>query len=209
MPKKNVLKKSDIYAIVDAQTCHRRNISSLLKNLIKNKVGIIQIRDKGSVWINTLKRARLAKKTIKNKALLIINDYADICILSDCDGIHLGQEDMPIETARKILGNDKIIGISCHCLKQAESAQRQGADYISFGPIFKTPLKKERKAIGLKELGEIKRKIRITFFIISGIGIKEMEVVRPLRIKRIAVCRAVCESNNLKKEIKQLRNCLN
>jgi len=130
-------------------------------------------------------------------------------LLSGSDGIHLGQEDMSIESARKILGKNKIIGVSCHCLEEAKLAQRRGADYISFGPVFKTPLKKKRRAIGLRELGEIKKKIKIPFFIIGGIGIEEMKGMRPLKIKRIAVCRAVCQSKNLKEDIRKLRSCLN
>lgn len=156
-----------------------------------------------------LKNAHLAKKIIKNKAFLIINDYVDICILNNADGVHLGQKDISLESAKKILGNNKIIGISCHNVREAKLAQRQGADYISLGPIFKTPLKRERKATGLKEITTIKKEIKIPFFIIGGIDIHQMKIMQLLKIKRIAVCRALCQSKDLKEKINQLRSYLN
>ncbi|MDD5617754.1 MAG: thiamine phosphate synthase [Candidatus Omnitrophica bacterium] len=209
MQKKNALKKSDIYAILDVQTCHLRNIPKILKKLIENRIKIIQLRDKESCWEETLKTARLVKNIIKNKAIFIVNDYIDICILSNADGVHLGQEDLPLGFAKRILGKDKIIGISCHNLKEAETAQKQGADYIGLGPIFKTAVKKEKRAIGTKSISMIKNKIKIPCFMIGGIDIAQIKNLNPLKINRIAACRALCNTKNMKEKIKEMRKYLN
>ncbi|MDD5352293.1 MAG: thiamine phosphate synthase [Candidatus Omnitrophica bacterium] len=203
-----MLKKSDIYAILDVGTC-RNNISNLIINLIKNNIKIIQLRDKKSSWKEILEKAYLIKKIIKNKAIFIVNDYPEICLLANADGVHLGQDDLCLKSARDILGKDKIIGISCHNIKQAEFAQKGGADYIGFGPIFKTPTKRECNPIGFRKIKLIKNKIRIPFFAIGGIDSPGLKILKPLKIKRIAVCRALCKTKNTGQAIKNLRNLLN
>jgi len=107
-------------------------------------VDIIQFRSKKSKKESILKDALgLRKLLLNSQALFIINDYLDIAKMVDCDGIHLGQDDTSIEIARQVLGKDKIIGISCHNLRQAKNAQNRGADYISIGPVFSTSTKHE------------------------------------------------------------------
>ena len=211
MSKKSVLKKSDIYAILDIGSCRNRNISKFTKELIKNKIRIIQLRDKTSSYKEIFRKSLLIKKIIKNKALFIINDYPEICLLTDADGIHLGQDDLSLKFARDVLGDDKLIGVSCHNLKQAEHAQRNGADYISFGPIYKTPIKREYETIGIKKINLLKKKIKIPFFLIGGIDNSQLIKLKPFRISRIAICRALCKTKNINinKKIKQLRNYLN
>ncbi|MBL7196879.1 MAG: thiamine phosphate synthase [Candidatus Omnitrophica bacterium] len=209
MLKKIALKKLDIYAILDIKTCRKRNTSKLTQDLIKNNIKIIQLRYKNSSWQEVLKKAHQIKRDIKNKALFIINDYPEICILTDASGVHLGQGDLSLKFARNILGKNKIIGISCHNIRQAELAQRDGADYISFGPIFKTPLKKNYKAIGIKKIGILRKSIKIPFFLIGGIDTSQLKFLKSLKLRRIAVCRALCQSKNINKTIRQLRNYLN
>ena len=209
MSKRNALKNSDIYAILDIGTCRKRNISKLIKGFLKKKIKIIQLRDKNSDWKEIFKKALLIKKIIKNRALFVINDYLEICILSNSDGVHLGQKDLSLKSARKILGKDKIIGISCHNIKQAKLAQREGADYIGFGPIYKTPTNKQYRAIGIKKINLLKKTIKIPFFLIGGIDNPQLKILKPLKINRIAVCRALCKTKNVSKKIKLLRGYLN
>lgn len=107
--------------------------------------------------------------TVKHKAALIINDYIDIALAVDADGVHLGQDDMPLFEARKIMGTKKIIGISTHTLAQARKAEAEGADYIGFGPIFLTGTKDAGKPRGLKELQKVRAAINIPIVAIGGI----------------------------------------
>jgi len=209
MLKKNVLRKSDIYAIIDLQVADKRNLASLLKNLIKNNIRIIQLRDKKSSFNQIFKKALFIKNIVKDNALLIINDYPQICLLAGYDGVHLGQKDLSIRLARKIVGEDKIIGISCHNLKQATSAQNSGADYLGLGSIFTTQTKKNTNRIDKKTLYLIKKRIKIPYFLIGGINSARLEKNKLYKIKRIAVCRTLCESKDIKKTVSRLRGCLN
>lgn len=189
--KKRLLKKSRLYVIIDSKAA---------VNKIKHSgADIIQLRCKDSRKEDTLRAAlSLHKSLLKSKTLFIINDFLDIAKIACCDGIHLGQDDASIETARRILGPDKIIGQSCHSLKQAQKAQCLGADYISVGPVFPTPTKPEYKAVGLSLLEEIRGKIKIPFFAIGGINEENLSRVMSAGAKRIAVYRAIAKAGNIK-----------
>lgn len=208
MPKKNVLKKSDIYAIVDRTTLGTKNISRFVCALMHNKIRILQLRDKKSSLQKLLGEALLIQKLLDEKTLFIVNDYPELCLLADADGLHLGQDDMPIRLARKIIGTNKVIGISCHSIRQALAAQQGGADYIGFGPVFSTPTKKEYKPIGTGDISTLKKIIKIPFFLIGGIDATRLEKMQAHKINQIAVCRPLCQSNNITTAARQLRRYL-
>jgi thiamine-phosphate pyrophosphorylase len=112
----------------------------------------------------------LREITRKYNAVLIINDDVDIALSVDADGVHLGQDDFPAHIARKILGEDKIIGLSTHSLKQAEEAQGSGADYIAIGPIFRSTTKDVREPLGAEIIKEIRKISRVPVIAIGGIN---------------------------------------
>lgn len=112
---------------------------------------------------------RLSKIARDAGATFIVNDHADIALAVDADGVHLGQDDLPIEHARKILGPTKLIGISTHNTEQAREAERQGADYIGFGPIFSTSTKDAGTVQGLVNLTVIRQTVSIPIIAIGGI----------------------------------------
>jgi thiamine-phosphate pyrophosphorylase len=103
---------------------------------------------------------------------------------------------MKIRRARAILGKEKIIGISCHSLRQALAAQAQGADYIGIGPIFPTATKPRYAAIGLSSILQLAKRIRIPFFAIGNINSKNLNLVYALGAKRVALCRAILKEKN-------------
>jgi thiamine-phosphate pyrophosphorylase len=119
----------------------------------------------------------LARISLEAKALFIVNDHADIAAAVDADGAHLGQDDLPIEFARKLLGNDKIIGISTHSLGQAKAAEIAGADYIGFGPIFPTTTKDAGQTRGLQRLSDIRKSISLPVVAIGGIKLSNVQDV--------------------------------
>lgn len=137
--------------------------------LLESGIRWIQYRDKQStkkiIYENAL---NLRKLTRKFDALLSINDYPDIALAADADGVHLGQEDLPLIEAKKIMGN-KIIGISTHDLNQAIEAYKGGADYIGFGSIFHTSTKDAGEPKGLTALKQVKETIKIPVIAIGGI----------------------------------------
>jgi thiamine-phosphate pyrophosphorylase len=107
--------------------------------------------------------------TIKHKIVFIVNDYVDIALAVNADGVHLGQEDMPVEEARKIMGKGKLIGISTHSLDQASKAHDAGADYIGFGPMFHTKTKDAGNPKGINALRQVRMLIDIPIVAIGGI----------------------------------------
>jgi thiamine-phosphate pyrophosphorylase len=191
---KRLLKKSLLYLILD------RRYFSLKKNIglfCAPELGMIQLRDKTGSKAQVLKSALLLRKKINSaKTLLIINDYVDVALAASASGVHLGQEDLSVKEARAILGPDKIIGVSCHNLRQAQAAQKDGADYIGIGPIYPTSTKPGACAIGLKEAAGLKHKIKIPYFAIGNIHQGNLDGIIGAGIKRVAICRAILKANN-------------
>ncbi|MBU2541186.1 MAG: thiamine phosphate synthase [Candidatus Omnitrophica bacterium] len=208
--KKKQLSNSRLYCIVDVKK-RPLEIKRLLKKITSAGVDIVQLREKTEQFQRLLTAAKLIKaNSSKTKPILIINDRVDIARLSSADGVHLGQSDITIKDARKILGPGKIVGISCHSLAQAKRAQASGADYISIGPIYKTPTKKGVPAIGERLLSEVSNKINIPVFAIGGINRKNLDKIKRKGIKRIAVHRAITRAKNPAGEatrLKQLLRC--
>jgi len=178
-------------------------ISGIGRKLAKSGAGIIQLRDKDSSRREVLKEAVLLKQGLKGTgALFIVNDYLDVAIASESDGLHIGQFDLPIKEARRKLGDDKLIGVSCSNLKQALQAQASGADYIGIGPVFKTGTKPGSKPIGLKAIKDLKRKISIPVFALGGINSGNLEKIISSGINRVALCRAILNAKDPGKAIK-------
>ncbi len=196
--KKRLLKESHLYIIIDKKICGRRSVIGIAKIIKDAGCDIIQFRDKESAKELILKNATVLRRLLtKTNNIFIINDYLDIAKIADVGGIHLGQDDSSLQIARKILGKNKIIGISCHNLKEAIRAQEQGADYISIGPIFSTSLKPQYQAIGLDLLRECRKRIKIPFFAIGGINKNNITEVQSGGGKRIAICRGILKERDI------------
>lgn len=206
--KKKLLKKSRLYVILDKSLCRDTNLLKVFKKIKNKGVDIVQLRDKTSPKKEVFKLALQLKYLLnKNKVIFIINDYADIAKIVDADGLHIGQNDLDIKEARRILGRDKIIGVSCHNLKQILAAKKKGADYIGIGPVFHTSLKPELKPLGLDILKKInKRQWSIPIFAIGGINEFNLNRVLATGIKRIAVSRAICKAKNPSTVIRKLNS---
>lgn len=131
---------------------------------------VIQLRMKDTprrVIFETAERLR--EMTRAAGACLIVNDHADIAAAVGADGVHLGQDDLPIEEARKVVGEQCLIGISTHSLEQALDARQRGADYIGFGPVFPTATKDAGPAKGVERLKEVAALVQIPVIAIGGI----------------------------------------
>lgn len=209
--KKKLLQKSRLYCVIDRKVCADKwsDFEGFILKIKKTGIDLIQYRDKESKKITVLENARLISKILSgSKTLFILNDYLDIAKISGCDGIHLGQDDVTLETARRIVGIDKIIGVSCHSLKQAKDAAAGGADYISIGPVFKTSTKPQYRPVGLSIIKELSSKIKIPLFVIGGINANNIKRVVSYGAQRVAVCRAICQAKNPDKIIKIIKTDL-
>ena len=143
-------------------------------------VRLFQYRNKSGPRRLIFETARLLASTARRShATFIVNDHADIAAAADADGVHLGQDDLPIEAARRVLGRDKIIGISTHDADQARAAEKAGADYIGFGPVFDTATKTAGTARGTVNLALIRQSVSVPIFAIGGINRTNVaEVIR-------------------------------
>jgi len=196
--KKKLLKGLRLYIIIDKQVCGRRSIYDICSIAARSGAGVIQYRDKKSHKDAILKNAQMLGEILTStKTLFLINDYLDIAKIVDCDGIHLGQCDTSIRIARMILGDDKIIGVSCHSLEQATKAEAEGADYVSIGPIFKTPTKPDARPVGVELISKVREKIKIPFFVIGGINKNNIKDVLASGAERVAVCSEICKAKDV------------
>lgn len=161
--------------------------------------------DAGARWIQYREKEQSRKEvyceavklrglTRKAGALFVVNDHADIALAVDADGLHLGQDDLPLKEARKILGK-RVIGISTHSLPEAILAEEEGADYIGFGPVFRTFTKDAGEPKGVELLHEIRRHVRIPVVAIGGISLENLSSVLDAGADGVAVASAVFRGN--------------
>ena len=160
-----------LYAILDPEQARGRSVENVLRELLSGGAKIIQLRAKAISARVFLELARNVREiTRAHGCRLIINDRVDVALACDADGVHLGQEDLPLHAARQLLPA-KIIGISTHDLEQAKQAQDGGADYIGFGPMYGTATKQTGySARGVAMLREIRNVVRIPIVAIGGIS---------------------------------------
>jgi len=141
-----------------------------MKQALEAGVRFFQYRNKTGTRKSIYETSMLLSRISRDAgACFIVNDHADIAVAVDADGVHLGQDDLPIEFARKLLGKDRLIGISTHSLEQARTAEKQGADYLGFGPMFATATKDAGQVQGIRNLAVIKQAVSIPVIAIGGI----------------------------------------
>lgn len=204
-----MLKNSRLYLILDTEVCDYPGLFDIARQAVKAGVDIIQLRDKKGLAADILHFSkRLIRLTQGTKTFFILNDRADLASAIGADGVHLGQEDLPLKEARKILGPKALIGVSCQKLEHAREAELQGADYIGFGSVFKTLTKPDRDPMNLNLLQEVVKKIKIPVFAIGGITLDSTRKLVELGVNRIVVCRAVCQAENIEEIVKEFKGCL-
>ncbi len=164
---------------------------------LKGGVDILQLREKNMPANKIIELGKKIKLLCgEYNALFIVNDRVDIAFAVGADGVHLGQDDMDIQSAREILGENAIIGVSTHAPEQAQKAVLDGADYIGVGPVFTTPTKPGRQSVGLEYVKWVSDNIDLPAFAIGGIDLDNVNEVISNGAKRIAVVRAIINSVN-------------
>jgi len=211
MPLKNKqLNDSLVYLILDKAVCRTRDIKSILKKAIQGGIDLVQYRDKYSQTQTVIKDARPLLEICKLHCLpFIINDRLDVAVALNADGLHIGQDDMPVSAARKILGQSKLIGLSCHTVSQVRNAQKDDVNYLGFGPIFKTPTKPKTGPQGARQLQRALKISRFPVFAIGGITEKNIAQLNSKKGKiRIACIREICLARDPKNAAQKLKNGL-
>ncbi len=163
--------ETDLYALTDSRLALGRSVEEQARALLHAGVKILQYREKHAHAGVMLEECRILRRLTREAgACFIIDDHVDIAMLVDADGVHVGQDDLPVPEVRRLLGPDKIIGLSTHSPEQAKAAEAVGADYIGVGPIFATQTKEDVCApVGLSYLEWVVENCRLPFVAIGGI----------------------------------------
>jgi len=162
-------KPRGLYAIIDSEWVNLIDAGRYASELVSSGVRVIQLRAKGCASAQVLEAALSMKEAASGRALFIVNDRVDIAVLSGADGVHLGQSDIPLLEARRLMPK-AIIGVSTHNMEEAKEAEEGRADYISFGPIFATKTKKDADTPkGLDYLREVASSVKVPIVAIGGI----------------------------------------
>jgi len=202
-----LLRENDLYVI----TNQKENLLEIIEEILIAGVRIIQYRFKTGTDKNHLQEAIQIKNLCKKyNSLFIINDRVDLVIASNADGIHLGQDDLDLKTARKLLGYSKIIGISANNEIDISNALKDGCDYLGIGPVFKTETKKNKKPIGIENIKTLTKDLNIPWFAIGGIKSNNISYLKRNGFKKVALVSQLMDSEDPKKDaimiLKELSN---
>jgi thiamine-phosphate pyrophosphorylase len=192
------LSDTRLYGIIDLGYIDESETSRVAEQMIQGGVDLIQLRGKGKS-IDELGdvAGKLYELTARSSTSLIVNDYGEIAGQVPVEGVHVGQDDDAIELARRKAGRKIVVGKSTHNLEQALAAQREGADYIGFGPIFATPTKPDYLPIGLEAISRVHAEVSLPIFCIGGINIDNLQNVIDAGAKRVVMVSALLKAHNI------------
>lgn len=204
------LHQACLYLVMGVGTRAPQKSYRIAEAALKGGVDILQLRDyslNDSQLLEAARKFRLL--TRRYRKLFIVNNRPDIAILSDAEGVHLGQDDLPVSQVRKLVGKGMLIGLSTHALSEAKKALRSGADYIGVGPVYATPTKAGRKAVGLRYVRQVVAlKPKIPFFAIGGVDKGHLPEVLEAGAARVAVVRAITEARDPYRAAQGLKEAL-
>lgn len=187
-----------LYVITDERFHPGRSMLEVIEEALKGGADVVQLRDKHATKRELYRKAaELRHLTARYGKLFIVNDHPDIALAVDADGVHLGQDDLPLAAARRIMGN-RIIGISTHSLEQAKQAESEGADYIGVGPVFATRTKENATPVTVELVRQVAGMIRIPFVAIGGIKLHNVDQVLAAGARRICAVSEIVGSRDVK-----------
>ena len=188
-----------LYLCTDRGLMSTDTLEKAVEEAILGGVTMVQLREKDCSSKEFYETAvRIKEITDAYEVPLLINDRADIALAVDADGVHIGQSDLPVKIARKILGKDKIIGVSARNVAQALEAEQNGADYLGVGAMYATGTKKDAKVTSREELLKIRLAVKIPIVVIGGINQKTLSNFKGIGINGLAVVSAVIAAKDIK-----------
>ena len=194
----NPLANARLYGILDLGYVETSDAARIVEQMIEGGVDLIQLRGKEKSISELMElSAELHELTVQSFTPLIVNDYAEIARQVPVEGVHVGQNDAPIEIVRQKAAREILVGKSTHSLEQARAAQCEGADYIGFGPIFATPTKPDYAPIGLENIRRVHAEVNLPIFCIGGINIDNLQNVIDAGAKRVVMVSALLKAHNI------------
>lgn len=198
-----------LYVIVDTAALKGRSHLEAARQAIRGGATVIQLRDKEHEKKEVLNIARqLADLCTGNNVLFIVNDSLDIALAADADGLHVGQEDLPVDVARRLLPIDKILGCSARTPETAMKAESDGADYLGVGSIYPTASKEVTVVVGPECLRKIKQAVDLPLVAIGGIDKENLKPVMDAGAVAVAVISAVIGAENIEDSARRMVNII-
>ena len=195
-----------LYLVTDHGNKTEEEFLNIIEEAIKGGTSIVQLREKTASTKDFYQLALKVKEiTTRYDVPLLINDRIDIALAVDSEGVHLGQDDMPADIARKIIGDDKILGVSASTVEEAIKAQIDGADYIGSGAVFPTATKDDADSVSKEELKSIVDSIDIPVVAIGGITIENASELKDTGIAGFSVVSAIMSADDPKEASQKLR----
>lgn len=209
---KSKTKKIDfnLYLITDRKQLSGQTLITAVRKALKGGVKAVQLREKDMETRDLLKLAyKMRKLTAEHRAQLFINDRFDIALAVNADGVHLTQNSMPAGAVRKAVKKKLLIGVSAHSMKEAKDAEKGGADFITMGPVYRTPSKvKYGASVGLESLQEVCKKIKIPVFALGGVKGNRIKKVMKTGVHGVAMISEILRAGNIRKKTEDLKNLL-
>jgi thiamine-phosphate pyrophosphorylase len=187
-----------LYAIVDTGYVDLTDIPCVTEQLVEGGVGLIQLRAKKQPQAQIAELGKAMRALIPAPGpLFILNDHPELVPDLGADGIHVGQDDLPVAEARAKAGDDVLVGKSTHSLEQALAAEKEGADYIGVGPIFATQTKPDYVPVGPSLIGRVRAQVRLPQFCIGGINEQTLHKVLAAGALRVVIVSALLQSRDI------------
>jgi len=200
---------SGLYVIIDIAFLKGRRLTDIVARVIRGGATTIQLRAKELGVRDFLNSAiELKKICMEHNILFIVNDSLEVALASDADGLHVGQDDLPVAVARRLLPVDKILGVSARTLTEARKARAGGADYLGVGAIFPTATKDAAGVTGTKIIKEIKKTVELPLVAIGGINIDNVKEVIRAGADAAAIISAVMGAEDIEKATRQLADII-
>jgi thiamine-phosphate pyrophosphorylase len=190
------LERRELYVLVSSELCPN-GPGPVIAAALAGGAAVIQVREKKMSDRELVTYGRLVREwTAKAGVLFIMNDRPDLAVLTDADGVHVGQEELPVREARRIVGPSRLVGVSTHSIEQARQAVLDGADYIGVGPVFSSTTKSFGRLAGLAFVRQVAAEIALPAYAIGGIGLENIDEVLAAGARRVAVSSAVCGASD-------------
>jgi thiamine-phosphate pyrophosphorylase len=206
--KKKHLRDCNLYLILDTAVYSYKKLMTIARKSVHAGVDILQLRDKSGRAEDIMAFSNELHKLTKGHVPFIINDRIDLAYISPAAGVHLGQDDLDVKETRKIYKEKRSIGLSCQTWEHFKKSQKLPIDYIGFGSVFKTLTKPGRTPMDLDLLKRVIRSATVPVFAIGGITLKNIDQLTAIGVRRVAVCRAICEAKNIESTVRQFKKKL-
>ena len=196
-----------LYLVTDRMRMSTRTLGEAVEQAVIGGCTLVQFREKEIPALDFYMLALEIKKITDRYGIpLIINDRIDIAMATGADGVHIGQRDIPVDIARKVIGKDMLLGVSVGSAAEAIDAVKAGADYLGVGAMFPTGTKPDAGFVSMEELGRIRKAVDIPIVVIGGISRENAMLFRPMGVDGLAVVSAVIAKPDIKKSAADLKS---